>query len=253
MFFTVFLLLAGQASVPSTAELIRKVIAVEKAQEGKGLKYTYQEDHEQYQLNKQNQLTLTSRKTYDVIMLEGDNYRKLILLDGKPLEEKLQKKVDEDLEKTRSQRRRSSLKTITRTLRTGGLEELEKLFNSKIAGEEIVNGRKTWRIESDPKTGFKPANKDEQSALNSRRTFWLDQQEGHEIRRKTEFLRATNSFQPGTEINLTFSKIGDSWLVDQVQFRYDMKALAVVRGRGESRNKFYNYKLFQAESRLVVE
>ena len=93
MLFTVFLLLAGQASLPSAAELIRKAIAVEKAQEGKGLKYTYQEDHEQYQLNKQNQLTLTSRKTYDVIMLEGDNYRKLILLDGKPLEEKLQKRL----------------------------------------------------------------------------------------------------------------------------------------------------------------
>ena len=250
--FALFLLFASEQA-PTSSELIRKAIAASESQQSKDLKYTYREDHEQFQLNKQNQMSLTSRKTYDVIMLEGENYRKLILVDGKPLDEKLQKKVDEDLEKTRARRKKRSIRTITRTVRTGGLEEVEKLFNARVTGEETLNGRKAWRIEAEPKPGIKTTNKDELNALNTRRTFWIDQQEGRELRRKTEFLRPTNGFQPGSEIDMTFQKVGEAWLIDNILFRFDLKAMAVMRGRGESRNKFYDYRLYQTDSRLVPE
>lgn len=43
-------------------------------------------------------------------MLEGENYTKLILIDGKPLDAKTQKKVAADLEKTRAECRGNHLR-----------------------------------------------------------------------------------------------------------------------------------------------
>ena len=104
-----------------------------------------------------------------------------------------------------------------------------------------------------PKDGIKAASKDDQNLLNTRRTIWLDQQDGHEVRYRTEYVAPTNGFQPGSVSDMNFSKIGDWWLLDTMLFKFDLKVIAVIRGRGESRNRFYDYKLFQAESRLVTQ
>lgn len=44
-------------------------------------------------------------------MLEGDTYRKLVLLDGKPLDAKTEKKVQADLAKTREERKKQQKKS----------------------------------------------------------------------------------------------------------------------------------------------
>ena len=122
-----------------------------------------------------------------------------------------------------------------------------------MTGEEILNGRKVWRIDAEPKANIKTASKDDQNALNTRRKIRLDQQDGHTVRHQTEYIAPTNGFQPGSIIDITFTKVGDSWPEESILFKYDLKAAAVMRGRGESRNKFYDFKLFQAESRLVTQ
>ncbi len=86
-------------SAPSPEELIRRANAAGKAQFERGWKYTFREDHTQSQIDKHGQPGAPSTDTYDHIMLEGSEYRKLILRDGKPLDARTQKKVDQDIEK----------------------------------------------------------------------------------------------------------------------------------------------------------
>jgi hypothetical protein len=66
-------------TAPSPAELIRRADAAEKAQDERGWKYTFREDHTELQIDKAGNATgPPATDTYEHIMLEGAEYRKLV-------------------------------------------------------------------------------------------------------------------------------------------------------------------------------
>jgi hypothetical protein len=231
---------------PTPADLVRNAITARERQQG--WQFTWREDVEQRREGQPPEIT-----TYEVIMLEGETYRKKVLVDGQPLSAQEQARVDADLNKTRDQRRKRSLRRITRTVQLGGLDELSRLFDLSPARAETVASRPAWRVEATPKPGVKPRDKKEESALNTRRTIWFDQAEGVELMRLDHFLRATNGFQPGSEIEMQFGKVGEAWVIERLLLRYHLKAMARMNARGETHHRFYNYQRFTAESTLLPQ
>jgi hypothetical protein len=130
---------------------------------------------------------------------------------------------------------------------------LTSLFDNKVSGEETIDGRKTWRMESEPKPGYKPANKGEIEALSSRRVSWFDEEDGIRIREVSTFVRATNSFQPGTIFDLTYTKVGADWVLADALLRADVKMLVAMRGRVESRQHYSEYRRFSVDSTLTTQ
>ena len=256
LFFLVSLSLslpASAADAPPPDKLIAAALDAQHIQDQKGWKYIYREDEDQYQFGKKGDRLDPVRKTYEIIMLEGDNYRKLVLIDGRPLPDKVQKQVDKDLEQTRTERKKGGLFTFSRSVSLGGLDELQRLFDNKVTGEDTVGGRKTWVIESQPKPGLKPADKKEEEAMSSLRATWIDQEEGVVVKERFTFMRATNSFQPGTQWERELVKVGGAWLTDTINWKGEMKPMAVIRARFETHSRFYEYKRFQAESKVTPQ
>jgi hypothetical protein len=241
-------------SAPPPADLIARAIAAQNAQSARNSKYTYREDHEQQPLDKNGKPDgPPSSKTLDHIMLEGENYSKLILIDGKPLDAKTQKKVDADLEKARTERRGNHPLSLHRTVSVGGLDLLPRLFDNKVTGEETISDRKTWRMESEPKPGYKPASKQEEEVMSGRRVSWFDEEDGFPVKETTIFVRATNSFQPGSTIDLNYIKIGEDWLLSDAIMRADMKVMPGIRGRVDSHQHYSDYKRFSVDSTLTPQ
>ena len=169
----------AQDAVPSAETLLRNAIAAEKAQNAKDWKFTWREDEDKFPSDKNGKPLPESHRTFDNIMLEGEVYRKLILIDGKPPGEKLQKKIDSDMERERAARRaHPAAATGRHEVRVGDLDRIARMCDSKVAGEEMASGRMTWRVESLPKADYKPADKDEEKFLSARRVTWFDAQEG---------------------------------------------------------------------------
>ena len=243
----------AQNAPPSASELLTLAIASHKAQNERGWKYTFREDHEDVQMDKDGKAGATSKKTYEHIMLEGSDYQKLVLVDGKPLDAKAQKKVDEDLEKARNERRKHGLLTLRRSVSLGDLELYERLFDNRVTREETVLGRKTWRMESELKTGYKPANKQEEEALASRRVTWFDEQDGFDIQTRNVFVRASNAWQPGSTIELQYAKVGEEWLPSLAIIHADLKMMAIVHGRVYTTERYYDYKRFVVDSTVKPE
>jgi hypothetical protein len=218
-------------------------------------KFTYREDEEQQQFDKNGKPLPPTYKTYEIIMLEGDNYRKLIEVEGHPPDAKLQKKIDDDLEKERSIRRarRGGTLSTTRTAHFPGLEDLERLFDNNVTGDEVIAGRDAWRVESVPKVNYKAANKEDQELMASRKTSWFDRREGVWLKQETVLLRAVNGEQPGTHLDLTRGKHGDAWLIDEILFRTDTKFAPMVRVRGQDRRTFYDYRKFDVETKIILQ
>jgi hypothetical protein len=237
---------------PTPESLITRAVAAAKAQSDRNWQYTYREDHTQSQLDKQGKPGPHETRTYDHIMLEGSEYKKLILIDGKPLDPKTQKKVDAALEKARAERRKALLPSLHRSVSLGGLDLLPRLFDNKVTGGEIINGRVAWRMESEPKSGVKAATRNENEALASRHTSWFDQQDGHLVRELIEIQRVVNGFRPGTVFDLQFARVGEEWLPADMTIRGSMKVV-LFTGSAESRQHYYDYKRFEADSTFTPQ
>jgi hypothetical protein len=148
--------LGAQAVPPTPALLIHRAIGVLKAQEKSGLKYTYREDLVETKV-KNGQALPPVRKTYEHLLLEGEDYRKLVLIDGQPLDARTQKEVDGELRKVQAEREKHLIELNPRARKKsplGDLGQIEQLFDNKVTGEETVLGRRAWRLESEPKPGY---------------------------------------------------------------------------------------------------
>ena len=247
--------LTAQTEPPSPKELIARAKSAQQAQDDRAWKYTYREDSDESQIDKNGQPMTPRRKTYEHIMLEGAEYKKLVLIDGKSLDAKTQKKIDTDLEKERANRRKHGvLPRFHREFDSSDLDLVDRFFEKKVTGEETVLGRRTWRMESEPRPGtYKPANTKEQQALATRQIYWFDQQDGMEVKEHIEFIRAANGFQPGTTIAVEFGKIGDDWLTDNVTFRPNLKLAFGIGLREEVHSRFYDYKRFTVDSTFTPQ
>ena len=234
---------------PTAGALLERAIALDKAQAVRGTKYTFREDEDSLPEDKNGKPQPASHRTYENIMLEGENYRKLVLIDGKPPDPRTQKKIDAEMEKERAERK-AHPEIKKHEIRIGGLEQLVKMYDAKLAGEETVSGRKAWRIDATPKPDYRPANDEERRLLALRRTVWIDQQEGVAFKFLELFEREAAGFQPGSEMEIELAKHDEDWLTERFVLRYRAKIM-VFHMYGETRIRYYDFKRFQAESRIV--
>lgn len=234
---------------PAPEQLIHKAMELRQAQDAKALKFTWREEVEVR--DDKGRPLKPFHKTYDVIMLEGQNYRKLVLLDGQPLDEAMQKKVDEDLAKERELRRKHPF--VNKAVPFGGLPVLERLFDNKVVGEETVGGRKAWKMESEPKHGAKAADPREEEILATHRTTWFDEEEGVELRRRSVYTRGIHSIKAGSLDDLEWSKVGDVWLLSANYVHTHVSPAPGFHSYGDAHYRYFDYKRFSVDSALIPE
>ncbi|NDJ14935.1 MAG: hypothetical protein EBY17_27725 [Acidobacteriia bacterium] len=248
----VFAAVSFPQQTPTAQRLIERAVEIHKAEAN--VKFTWREEQEQVHSDGKGGWQPVFKRSFDVIMLQGDTYKKLVLLDGKPLNAKTQKKVDADLAKTREERKKQQKSSVLRKrLSVGDTEQLLKLFDNKLAGEEVVEGRATWKVESEPKVGITAVTPAEKSAMSSRRTTWFDKEAGVPVKRIDLTIRVNDGFQPGTEVAMTYAPLREQWLMTSLIARFDVKFAKVVRVRGEDRHQMLDYKRFEVESSLKPE
>jgi hypothetical protein len=248
-------LTASAGTLPSPEQLFRAAVAVHAAQQD--WKYTYREDDESFTLNKKGQRlpskTPTPNQTFDVVMLEGEPYHKLVLIDGKPLDEQTQEQVNQDLERERAIRQQPKKTPAVPGfhLSTVKIEQLEQLFETKVTGEETVLGRKTWRLESVPRRNVQPT-PIQGGMVATRVATWIDQQDGVEIKQTSSLVAKDPKAGAATELTLEFSKIGEAWLLDTAHIRTDVKIGAKEHAYREMDVRCYAYKRLTADSAIVT-
>ena len=126
-------------------EVLNLVAGAEERQQEMRARYTYQEVQENWRLDPYNRPIEGSQrtKTFDVIMLQGQRYRKMIARNGKPLTAAEQWEVEEDMKRV------VEAKPATTSLRA--LATTHKLtLNGDIL--EAVNETKSHVFQFDPKT-----------------------------------------------------------------------------------------------------
>jgi hypothetical protein len=246
------------AAVPLCAaedpnEILKRLVEAEKQNASRIRQYTYVEENSHVDIQKDGSKKIASSETHEIIYLEGTIYRKLVAKNGQPLNKKDAAKEEEKLQRAAEERRQPS-RSSGRTLTIGTNADLLTLCDNQLFGEEEIQNRKAWVIESSPKAGYVPANDREKDVLSWQTRLWIDQQDNMPLRQIRTVIRERSSFKPGTIFATDYEKInGEDWFPTFTFIDAHIQFLAVIKmsGRIEIRNS--NFKKFNVDSSVSVE
>src|SRR5262249_52637492 len=111
----------------------------------------------------------TTARTYQVTMIDGSPYNKLISENGAPLPP--QQAAEEDRKLAREISSRNSEAPTARDKRVAGylrerrqdnalMSEMGKAFDFSLAGEDTVSGRRCYVLDATPKPGYQPPSRE---------------------------------------------------------------------------------------------
>jgi len=225
--------------------------------------YTYNQRDEERSYDKQGKLKKTESQTYEVLILGGHDYERLIARDDQPLPEKTvrreQEKMDQEMERRAHESDADKAKLEKRRLEERKfLDEVPEAFTFHLLGEDEVSGKPAWVIEANPRPAYQPKDRRAKLITKLHGKVWIDKSEYQWVKVEAE-ASDTVSFglgllriEPGAMVRFEQTRINDEvWLPAAAKI-YANARLALFKSiHSEVDIRFEDYKKFQADSHLV--
>jgi hypothetical protein len=206
-------------------------------------------------------------KTWDVTLLEGSPYRRLIQRDDKPLPPKEETQQQAALEKSIEMRGKETPEqrqqriadwNRNRRARLDDLKEVPEAFDLHITGEEQVDGEPAWIIEGTPRPGYKPHSETTTYYLKMKGRIWIAKRDYQPIKIEAETIDTIAigaflvRFQKGAHIKVEYARVNNEvWLPKYVGLTGTARVLLIKGMRIDTDFTFTNYKKFSVDSRVV--
>jgi hypothetical protein len=248
-------------------DLIRLAAEKDLENDKKQRDYTYVQREEEHKRNGKGELQSTETRTYDVMMLYGEQVRREIAKDDKPLSEKDAAKEEEKIQKIIDKRKNESDDDRKKRLdkeekqREDGrqfVSEVADAYDFRLVAIEPVNGRDAYVIDADPRSGFQPKLPDAKMLPNFRFRVWIDKAESQWVKIDIQCIE-TASFgwilariHKGSNIVIELTRVNeDVWLPKHVALKLDAR-IALFKGLNIDEDAIYrDYKKFHTGTRIV--
>ncbi len=260
-------LLAVHAQEPDPLDIVRRSVEKDRLNFERANDYSYVQHTEQRRFSRGGRVSRFESRTFDVIVIDGEPYEKLIAKDGRPLSEsearKEQAKLDRELERRRREKpdRRTRRLTEREKRRREGREfaqEIPEAFTFRLAGEETLDGHRVWIIEAEPKPGFKGKAKRAELLSKFRGRLWIDQQDFQWVRVEAETIAPVRfgwilaKLDPGARMTFEQRRVhGEVWLPSHAWMRLGARLALVRRLDAEVEVFWRDYRKFQSDSRIT--
>lgn len=229
--------------------------------------YTFVERNDTRQLDGQGRVKKRDVLSYDVTLLVGSPYRRLIARDDKPLppaeekreREKLQKSIEQRQKETEAQRaKRVADWEKKRQEGRAFLMEIPDAFNLRVAGQERVDDVDAWIIEATPRAGYRPKARMARILQKFKGRLWIDKRDSVWVKVEAEALDSISyglilaRLQKGASLSVVQTHVNDEvWLPRTVEVSLSARVALVKTIRFAAEITFKDYRKFQAESRLL--
>ena len=248
-------------------EIVRRSIEAESAGVELARNYTYLERQEERELDGSGKLKNLEVHTYDVTLLEGSPYRRLVAQNDQPLTAKEQKKEEEKLRQSNAGRSAETEPQKQQRIadwrrkqekQREPMHEIPDAFDLRLLPDETLNGRAMWVIDATPKPGYKPKLKSAFFFPKVKMRFWIDRQDYQAVKAEIETLDTISwggilaRLAKGDRLTFEMARVNDEvWLPKAIRITGSARVLLVKGFRGEIEIGYSNYKKFTAESRVV--
>ncbi|MBV9268209.1 MAG: hypothetical protein JO061_18720 [Acidobacteriaceae bacterium] len=242
--------MVAQSATPDVQDIIKKSVEANQRDYEADPKYNYKErDRDGNQT-----------KTYQITMIEGTPYQRLIAINGKPLPKDQadaeMKKQEQAAEQRKSESAADRQKRIQKFQRDrerdhNMMDQLTVAFNFTLVGQHRVRGYSVWALKATPKPGYNPPNRDTQVLTGMQGELWINQKNYQWVRVTAEVMHPVSiegflaRVEPGTRFELTKAPVGDGsvWLAAHFTERASAKVLGVFSHHEQEDNTFFDYEL----------
>ena len=257
----------GSLSQEQMQALFRAVAAKDLGNDKRQRDYTYIERDVERKLDGKGNLKSTEARTYEVLQIYGEQVRRLIEKDDKPLskkdaekeEEKIQKVIDKRKDESEVDRKkRAEHEEKDREQARKFVTEVADAYNFKLVGTEQLAGRDAWVIDGEPRPGFVPHMKESRLLAKFHGRVWIDKADLQLAKMDIECLDTISfglflaRFHKGSRLVLEQLRVNDEvWLPSHLTAKIDVR-VALVKGFNVGLEQtFRDYKKFRSSSKIV--
>lgn len=229
--------------------------------------YTCRQREVEKHLDSHGQVKSVDIKTWDITVLYGEPYSRLIEKNDRPLsaedEKKEQEKIDKFISKRKSesdeeQQKRQAKQKKEREEGRAFLRDVANAYDFRIIGEEPVDGRDAWVLEATPRKNFHPTQPHADVLPKLKGKLWIDKQDYNWVKAEAEAID-TISFglflarvHKGSHFSFEQVRLNNEvWLLRRFYVNASARLLLFKNEGLEQEDIFSNYKKFSSATRIL--
>lgn len=246
--------IGARAQQPDVQDIIKKSVAATNADfnAAPGLNY------------KERDRVGKGSKSYQVTMIEGSPYQRLIAVNGKPLSPAQAAQEQQKEEQVTASRRsessgdrqgRIAKYDKDRTRDHLMMQQLTDAFNFTYIGERKVRGFKVYMLKATPRSGYKPPNMQTQVLPGMQGELWIDQQTYQWVKVTAHVIRPVSiegflaQVEPGTQFELEKSPVpGGTWQITHFAMKSSAKVLFMFNRSSQEDDSYYDFQRIGSSS-----
>jgi hypothetical protein len=230
--------------------------------------YTSDELWHNLNFDKHGKKTVDESARYENMFVEGLRYRRKVESNGKPLKGKEAEEEQKRYDKAVAERREMTTDEKRHLMHTSFHSSLpsfwlDKLFDNRVTGHEVIDGRDALVVESTPRTDVHPTADIEKSALDWKETTWIDIADAMPARFVAELLKDRAHMDKGMTIRMEFQRIVDQPATDDRREQsvwLPRRSLSTFTGKmlwfnstGTTEQTYTDFKKFRVDMRLLED
>ena len=248
-------------------EIVRRAIQFNTQNDEVARNYTFLRRQETRTYDGSGAVKHRESKTWDVTLLEGSPYSRLIQRDDKQLPPAEEKQQQENLAKSNDLRRKETPAERqeriqawerNRKRQQEELKEVPDAFDFRLIGEDQVDGIRTWVIEGTPHPGYKPKSRASTYFTKMKGRIWVAQSDYQPVKMEAETIDSISvgaflvRLAKGAHVKVEYARVnGEVWLPKFIGLTGSARIVLVKGMRLDTDIAYSNYKKFTTDSRVV--
>ena len=243
---------------PDAREIIRFSCQVNNRDWDALPKYSHRETDISSKVDANGKPKAKSSKTYEVLMVDGSPYQKLIALNGSPLSPQDQQKEEAKVKKEIARRQREP--PAERASRIGRyrrerqdehllMNEMINAFTYKLNGEDQVDGHPVYVLDATPRPDYHPPNRKAKVLTGMKGRLWVEKQNYHWVKVEAEVTKPVNfdyfiaKVGPGTRFQFEQAPVdGNFWLPKRFIQTVNARILGIKSYRTREEETYSDYR-----------
>jgi len=258
---------AARLSQDQIRALIRVVADKDIENDKKQNDYTYIQREEEHKLDADGKVKSSESRTSEIMVLYGEQVRRLIAKDDKPLSEKDAAKEEEKIRKLTDKRKNENEEQRKKRLETDEKDredarnfvgEVADAYDFRLIGTENLDGRETYVIDAEPRPDFRPHLKDAKILPKFRFRAWIDQAESQWVKLDAECIDTVSvgwflaRIHKGSRLLIDQTRVNDEvWLPRHVAVKVDVRVALLKNFNLEADVTYRDYKKFRTDTKIV--
>lgn len=197
-------------------------------------------------------------RTYDVTMVLGTRYKRLIAINGSPLsadgQQEEARKLAEELDKRQHESPRERAERLDEYSKDRQraheiIDEMPKAFDYRLRGTRQAGGRRVYVLQATPHAGYEPPTIASAVLTGMHGEFWIDAASFHWVQATAWTVRPVSiagimaRVEAGTEFDVEQMPLGDGvWLPRRYQIRSRSRILWLFHHHIHEEHTYSHYR-----------